>query len=156
MCTLFGYRRNSYTGTGTGIYMEGEARPVWRAKPDLLRAKPARSNYYTVPLASAFIYRTVVLSTVLHPHVNVRASVRASVPVAHAVAHRTHVCTLFADRGKNTGGVSALVFCILRFLTGVYFSLSLCLKTENRSTDSTRLVSDIHSTLLWLRFVMRF
>ena len=64
-----------------------------------------------------------------------------SVPVAHAVAHRTHVCTLFADRGKNTGGVSALVFCILRFLTGVYFSLSLCLKTENRSTDSTRLVS---------------
>ena len=38
---------NSYTGTG--IY---GIRYIWRAKPDLLRAKPDQT---TVPLASAFI-----------------------------------------------------------------------------------------------------
>ena len=62
VCTLF--RRNSYTGTATGTYrryMEGEARPVWRAKPDLLRAKPDQT---TVPLASAFIYYVLLGRTV--------------------------------------------------------------------------------------------
>ena len=55
--------------------VEGEARPV---------EGEARSNYCT-PCFSVY-YRTVVLSTVLHPHVNdvrpcVRACVRASVPL---------------------------------------------------------------------------
>ena len=75
VCTLF-FRRPP----PEFVYMEGEARPVrmeGEARPAV--EGEARSNYCT-PCFSVYIcYRTVVLSTVLHPHVNVRACVRPCV-----------------------------------------------------------------------------
>ena len=35
------------------VRTEGEARPVWRAKPDLLRAKPDQTTSYAPSLKSA-------------------------------------------------------------------------------------------------------